>query len=42
MSLFLLSLQGVLLLLLSIIHLFSKVTAYISIILGIIEWQDNY
>ena len=41
MFLFILSLQGVLLLLLSIIHLFRKVTAYISIILGIIEWQHN-
>ena len=39
MFLFLLSLQGVLLLglLPSIMHLFSKATAYISIILGIIE-----
>ena len=42
MFLFLLSLPGVLLLLFSIIHLFSKVTAYVSIILGIIEWQHNY
>ena len=42
MFLFLLSLQVALLLLLSTILLFSKVTAYISILLGIIEWQHNY
>ena len=27
---------------LSIIHLFSKVATYMSIILGIIEWQHDY
>ena len=42
MFLLILSLQGVLLLLLSIINLFSKVTAYISIIIGIIERQHSY